>query len=157
MVLHSTTMQSFPCDFEVHTCCPQFKRTGLEWSWYDKLWKVHPLLDVVSQRSLELYAPHPQISVDESLIGTKSRLLFIHYYVEKKKAKWGIKNWVCADSVTSSHLMCTVELMLHNLTSRRDWHAVLSWSSFNLYTWTTTHHHNYFTTYLPGKLLLLVQ
>ena len=34
---------------------------------YDKLWKVRPFLDVVSERSLQLYAPHPQLSVDESI------------------------------------------------------------------------------------------
>ena len=66
---------------------------------YDKLWKVRPLLDIVCKRSLELYSPHPQISVDESMIGTKSRLSFIQY-MPKKPVKWGIKNWVCADSVT---------------------------------------------------------
>ena len=53
--------------------------SALDWCdpGYKKLWKVCPLLDVVSQRSLELYAPHPQISVDESMIGTKCRLSFI--------------------------------------------------------------------------------
>ena len=66
---------------------------------YDKLWKVRPLLDIVSQQSLKLYSPHPQISVDESMIGTKSRLSFIQY-MPKKPVKWGIKNWVCADAVT---------------------------------------------------------
>ena len=82
---------------------------ALDWSdpGYDKLWKVRPLLDVVSQQSLELYTPHPQISVDESMIGTKSRLSFIQY-MPKKPVKWGIKNWVCADSVTGYILMFDV-------------------------------------------------
>lgn len=82
---------------------------ALDWSdpGYDKLWKVRPLLDVVSQQSLELYAPYPQISVDESMIGTKSRLSFIQY-MPKKPVKWGIKNWVCADSVTGYILMFDV-------------------------------------------------
>lgn len=65
---------------------------------YDKLWKVRPLLDVLSKRCIELYSPHPQISVDESMIGTKCRLSFIQY-MPKKPVKWGIKVWVCADSV----------------------------------------------------------
>jgi len=64
---------------------------------YDKLWKVRYLVDVLSTRCLELHNP-PQISVDESMIGTKCRLSFIQY-LPKKPVKWGIKVWVCADVV----------------------------------------------------------
>jgi len=66
-------------------------------STYDKLWKVRYLLDAFSRRCVELYDPHPQVSVDESMIGTKCRLSFIQY-LPKKPVKWGIKVWVCADS-----------------------------------------------------------
>ena len=65
---------------------------------YDKLWKVRYLADVLATRFLELYNPHPQISVDESMIGTKCRLSFIQY-LPKMAVKWGIKVWVCADAV----------------------------------------------------------
>lgn len=50
---------------------------------YDKVWKVPPHLDVVSQWSLELYSPHLQISVDKNMIGTKSGLSFIQYMPNK--------------------------------------------------------------------------
>lgn len=45
---------------------------------YDKLWKVRPLLDVLSKQSIELYAPHQQLSTNESMIGTNCPLSFIH-------------------------------------------------------------------------------
>ena len=60
--------------------------------------EVRYLADVLATRFLELYNPHPQISVDESMIGTKCRLSFIQY-LPKKPVKWGIKVWVCADAV----------------------------------------------------------
>ena len=76
---------------------------------YDRLWKVRPLLDMLSKRSLELYGPHPQISVDESMIGTTCRLSFIQY-MTKKPVKWGIKVSVCVDSVNgyiyTFHIYC---------------------------------------------------
>ena len=52
----------------------------------------------LSSKCLELYNPHSQISIDKSMIGTKCRLSFIQY-LPKKPMKWGIKVWVCADSV----------------------------------------------------------
>ena len=64
---------------------------------YDKLWKVRYMLDSLSKRCLELYDPHRQLSVDESMIGTKCRLSFIQY-LPKKPVKWGIKVWVCSDA-----------------------------------------------------------
>ena len=36
--------------------------------------KVRPLLVEFANRSLELYSPHRQLSIDESMIGTKCRL-----------------------------------------------------------------------------------
>lgn len=66
---------------------------------YDKVWKIRPMLDFLLKKCTELYAPHPQTSVDKSMIGTKCRLSFIQY-MPKKPVKWGIKVWVCSDSVT---------------------------------------------------------
>lgn len=59
---------------------------------------MQPLLDVLSKQSIELYAPHQQLSVNESMIGTNCHLSFIQY-MPKKPIKWGIKVWVCADGV----------------------------------------------------------
>ena len=66
---------------------------------YDKLWKVRPLLDMFSKSALQMYSLHQQISIDESMIGTKCRLSFIQY-MPKKPTKWGIKVWICSDAHT---------------------------------------------------------
>ena len=63
------------------------------------LWKVRPILDVLKKTCQELYYPHKQVSIDESMIGTKCRLSFIQY-MPKKPTKWGIKVWVCSDAHT---------------------------------------------------------
>lgn len=67
------------------------KRTDSD---YDKLWKIRPLIDVLHvQKEL-----HSEVSIDESMIGTKCRLSFIQY-MPQKPTKWGIKVWVCCDAV----------------------------------------------------------
>ncbi len=68
-------------------------------SHYDKLWKVRPILDVLTKTFEDLYYPHKQLPVDESMIGTKCRLSFIQY-MPAKPTKWGIKVWVCSDAHT---------------------------------------------------------
>ena len=66
---------------------------------YDKLWKVRPLLKTLAKTAPDLNALHQQESIDESMICTKCRLSFIQY-MQKKPTKWGIKVWVCSDSIT---------------------------------------------------------
>lgn len=80
---------------------------------YDKLWKVRYLIDALSAKCLELYDPHPQISIDESMIGTKCRLSFIQY-LPNKPVKWGIKMWVVRMLSMDMfiHLTYTVEQIL---------------------------------------------
>ena len=66
---------------------------------YDRLWKVRPLLDTLSSQCKAHYNPHCELSIDESMIGTKCRLSFIQY-MPQKPTKWGIKVWVCCDART---------------------------------------------------------
>ncbi len=65
---------------------------------YDKLWKIRPMLEILHENCQELYSPHQQLSVDKSMIRTKCRLSFIQY-MKAKPVKWGIKVWICCDSV----------------------------------------------------------
>ena len=65
---------------------------------YNKLWKIQPLVEKLSETNAQMYSPHPQLSIDESRIGTKCRLFFVQY-ITAKPVKWGIKVWVCSDSV----------------------------------------------------------
>ena len=46
-----------------------------------------------------MYVPGKEISVDESMIGTKSRLSFLQY-MPNKPTKWGVKVWVCSEAKT---------------------------------------------------------
>lgn len=40
------------------------------------------------------------VSIDEQMIGTKSRISFCQYMPFKPTAKWGIKVWVMASAVS---------------------------------------------------------
>lgn len=66
---------------------------------FDKLWKVCSVIDSIQKQSQQAYTPGMQISVDESMIGTKGRLSFLQY-MPKKPTKWGIKLWVCCESTS---------------------------------------------------------
>ena len=66
----------------------------------DKLFKVRPLLDHIVRQCKKHYKPNCQVSVDEQMIGTKSRISFRQYMPLKPTAKWGIKVWVMADAVS---------------------------------------------------------
>ena len=67
---------------------------------HDPLYKIRPIIDILSVRFQLLYNPSRELSVDESMIGTKCRVPFLQY-MPKKPTKWGIKVWVCADSKTA--------------------------------------------------------
>ena len=66
---------------------------------YNKLWKIQPIISKLSETCAEMYKPNRQLSIDESMIGTKCHLSFIQY-MKAKPVKWGVKVWVCADGVT---------------------------------------------------------
>lgn len=64
---------------------------------YDRLGKVHPIIDHVSQRFAELYQPHRDLAVDEAMIKFQGRSS-LKQYMPFKPIKRGIKVWVLADS-----------------------------------------------------------
>ena len=64
---------------------------------HDKLYKVRPLLEMITERFKSVYTPTHNLSVDESIISYKGRLSWIQY-MPKKPHKWGIKAWALADS-----------------------------------------------------------
>ena len=87
---------------------------------YDKLWKIRPLITALEKNCRELYSPHQQLSVDESMIGTKCRLSFIQY-MPAKPVKWGVKVWVLCDSVNG--YICTFDVYTGKDTSGSTMHA----------------------------------
>ena len=67
---------------------------------YDKLWKIRPLIDQINRVSQANFTLGREVSIDESMIGTKARISFLQY-LPKKPTKWGVKVWVLSDSKTS--------------------------------------------------------
>ena len=64
---------------------------------YDKLYKVHPLLNLILENFQSMYTPTQCLSINESMVGFKGRLAFLQY-MPKKPHKWGMKAWVLTDA-----------------------------------------------------------
>lgn len=67
---------------------------------YDPSAKFQPLVDHANRVFRTHYTPHRELSVDESLIGTKSRSKLTQYLPNKHHHRWGIKLWMLCDSVS---------------------------------------------------------
>ena len=64
-----------------------------------RLFKLGNLQQELSQKFKTMYTPSRNLSIDEQMIGTKSRVSFIQY-MPKKPKKFGIKLWVLCESLT---------------------------------------------------------
>ena len=64
---------------------------------YDRLGKVRPLIDHLSNKFEELYQPHREVAIDEAMIKFQGRSS-LKQYNPMKPIKRGIKVWVLADS-----------------------------------------------------------
>ena len=53
---------------------------------------------VKSAHCQNYWTPHGEISIDEQMIATRCGISFIQY-MPKKPVKFGVKNWVLADSI----------------------------------------------------------
>ena len=67
---------------------------------YDPLFKVRPLLNLLSEKFRTVYIPGQNLSVDEAMIGFKGRVHF-RQYMPAKPTKWGIKVWEVCESETA--------------------------------------------------------
>ena len=65
----------------------------------DKLAKVRFLDDYVLRKSMKLYQPSRNISIDERMVRNKGRYSF-RQYMKDKPTKWVMKIWVLAESTT---------------------------------------------------------
>lgn len=63
---------------------------------HDKLAHIRPIMDVILEKTKSEYAPHMEVSIDESMIAYTGRLGF-KQYVPLKPTKRGIKVWMRAD------------------------------------------------------------
>ena len=66
---------------------------------YDKLFKLGGIHGILNQSFADIYQPTQSLSIDEQMIGTKSRVSFIQY-MPKKPKKFGIKIWALCQSDT---------------------------------------------------------
>ena len=64
-----------------------------------KLFKVQALIDTLNLSFRNLYTPKQNLSIDESMVGTKCRVSFIQY-MPKKPKKFGIKLWTLCEAET---------------------------------------------------------
>ena len=64
---------------------------------HDRLGKVRPVIDHMSQKFAEVYNPHMEVSVDEAMIKFQGRSS-LKQYMPKKPVKRGIKVWVLGDA-----------------------------------------------------------
>lgn len=67
---------------------------------YDPCAKIQPLIDHANTIFRQLYAPHEQMSIDKSLVGTKNHTELLQYLPNKHHHRWGIKLWMLRDSVS---------------------------------------------------------
>lgn len=66
---------------------------------YNPLYKIQPLMDLTLPTYRKVYQPGANLSVDESMIRYKGRLAF-RQYMPNKPTKYGIKDFVLAESET---------------------------------------------------------
>lgn len=67
---------------------------------YDATQKFQPLIDHCNRLFRHFYTGHQQLSIDESLIGTKNRTSLLQYLPNKHHHRWGIKLWVLCDAIS---------------------------------------------------------
>lgn len=68
---------------------------------YDPCLRYQPLVDHANHVFRHHYTPHEQISIDESLVGTKCHTSLLQYLPNKHHHRWGVKFWMLCDSVSN--------------------------------------------------------
>jgi hypothetical protein len=68
---------------------------------YDPCANFQPIVEHVSSVFRHHYAPTQQLSVDESLVGTKNHTQLLQYLWNIHNHQWGIRLWMLCDSVTN--------------------------------------------------------
>ena len=61
--------------------------------------RFKPLIDFANRKFLHYYNPRRELSVDESLVGTKGKTSMLQY-IPSKRSRFGVKFWMLVESVT---------------------------------------------------------
>ena len=64
---------------------------------YDPWQKIRPVLDRLNSAWKRHYVPSRNISIDESMIGMRNRLVYIQYMPNKRHARFGVKKFELCD------------------------------------------------------------
>ncbi|KAI4487100.1 hypothetical protein M0802_012014 [Mischocyttarus mexicanus] len=67
---------------------------------YDPTGKFHSVVSHANRKFKFYYEPNQHLSVDESLVGTKSRSTLTQYMPNKKHHRWGIKFWMLNNAIS---------------------------------------------------------
>ena len=92
------------------------RQPGCSSALYDELFKIRPFVVQIIQLFQDVYSTSKHISIDESIIGFKGRLSWIHY-MPKNPTKWGIKAWVLADPAMDMCGTCNSTRVKYNYIS----------------------------------------
>lgn len=63
--------------------------------------RFSPIVDHANKIFRHYFQPHQELSIDESLVGTKCNSVMKQYLPNKKHHRWGIKFWMLCDSITN--------------------------------------------------------
>ncbi|CAC5424426.1 unnamed protein product [Mytilus coruscus] len=66
---------------------------------YNPASRIKQLIDFVNRKFLHYYRPRRELSVDETLVGTKGKTAMLQY-IPSKRSRFGIKFWILAEAVT---------------------------------------------------------
>jgi hypothetical protein len=66
---------------------------------YDPFWKIRPVMTLCEEKYQQIYSPHCQLSIDESIIKFKGRV-HMRQYLPSKPTRWGIKQFALCESKT---------------------------------------------------------
>ena len=69
--------------------------------------RFKPLIDFVNRKFLHYYNPRRELSVDESLVGTKRKTSMLQY-IPRIRSRFGVTFWMLVESVTGYVLQMTV-------------------------------------------------
>ena len=65
----------------------------------DPLYKIRFLVDYIEKKFKQFWQPYPNLTVDEAMVPTKSKLSGFRMFMKDKPIKWGYKLWEIADEM----------------------------------------------------------
>ena len=117
-----------------------------------KLYKLGNIDKFLTNVFKAIYIPARDLSIDEQMISTKSRINFIQY-MPKKPKKIGIKIWALCESVSGYCLLFQIYTGKINNKSEK---GLGLWVVLNLMSpYFERHHHLYFDNFYTSPKLLL--